>query len=53
MRERVLSCAAAALRGKKSKIEEGLCGFACYPSSGVQLDALSDQTTNAEALRNA
>jgi len=28
----------AALRGKKSKIEEVLFGFACYTSQGVQLD---------------
>jgi hypothetical protein len=50
--ERVLSCSAAALRGKKSKIEEVFCGFACYTSSGAQLDALCDQTTNAPELRH-
>lgn len=28
------------LRGKKSKIEDVFCSFACYPSSGAQLNAL-------------
>src|SRR5215469_9571705 len=50
---RVLSCAAAALRGKKSKLEEVFCGASMLYFLGAHLDALCNQATNAEALRNA
>ena len=39
--DRVLECAAVMLHGQKSKIEEVFCGFACYTSEEVLLDARS------------
>jgi hypothetical protein len=36
---------------EKGKIEEVLCGSACYPFKKVLLDALSDQMTRAVCLK--
>ena len=37
--------------GKKSRIEEVFCGFACYTYEEVLLDALSNQITRAILMR--
>jgi len=37
--------------GKKSKIEEVFCGFACYPSEEVLLDARSQPENQSPLMR--
>ena len=50
--ERVLSCSAAALRGKKSKIEEVLLRIRMLYFLRGATRLLKDQTTNAPELRH-